>query len=172
MTVRMIEIEYAREAVHAGIGECFEVAKLETHDDGRAARRLHVIPKLAVASRMAEYGVSQAEAVRILLAEPYLPAVEGMPPVLAEPVWRDGAALHRGEVQRVMATLGFTPLDSRVDDRPIDPTALLRRDEVSAKLVSDVRMRIADLRQALREPQEDRDPHAAPSRSATTGPGA
>lgn len=166
-----VEVEYAREASHAGVGDCYEVAVLVTHDNGHTMRRIQVFPCWSVAARMAEYNVSQAEAIRILLAEPHLPGARpDVPPVLADPIWRRGADAHRAEVDQAFATLGFDPLDARVEDRPTDPTSLMLEVGWSADEVSALRMRVADLRQALREhapTRLDSAPSAVPADAAS-----
>lgn len=178
-----VEIEYVREADHPGVGPCFEVARVVTYDDGRTERLLRIYPQWAVAARMAEYGCTQEQAVRILVAEPHLPRSNFVPSVIADPLWRRGAQRHIDAVERAMATLGFNPLDGRFEDQPRDPTALLRQVDVPAELVEELRFRHADVRASWREmatagvgiPESSRpgipEPLAVPTETAARLPG-
>lgn len=158
-----VEVEFVREAVHEQMGgECYEVATLVTWDDGRTDRLLRVMPVWTVAARMAEYNCSQAQAVRLILAEQYVP-VDGLPSVLTDPLWRRGAEQHVQVAEQTFAGLGFRPLDARAEDRPADPTALMRQREWPADFVRELRGVVADQRQALRERA---DPAPAPAEVA------
>ena len=146
-----VEVEYVEQQYEPGMNcEMFRVATLTTHDDGRTTRFLRLFPTWAVAARMAEYGVSQAQAVRILLAEPYIADRPSTPEIFADPLWRRGALEHVAKVERVVAEAGFNPLDARVEDVPADPTALMRQHTVPAELVEEIRLRHADARAAWR----------------------
>lgn len=146
-----IEIESVEQVDEPQLGPVFRIIEVITRDDGRTERFLRIHPVWAVAARMAEYDVSQAQAVRMLLAEPYLPDRPDVPAIFSDPLWRRGAADHAAAAERAVATLGFMPLDARVEDVPADPSAVMRRLDVPAGLVAELRMRHAEQRAAWRE---------------------
>jgi len=151
--VDRVEVEFVREASHGAMGgPCFEVATLVTLAAGQTRRMLTVYPVWAVAARMAEYGVEQPEAVRMLLAERHMPGTDEVPPVLADPLWRRGAEAGRAEHERVHDALGFAPLDDRLPGESADPLAPMLARAWSADEVNAARLVVADLRQELREP--------------------
>lgn len=146
--MKHIEVEYAEMAKRAG-EDTYRVAMLYTNDDGSTDRILHIMPAWSVEARMAEYGVDRAEAVDILIAEPLLPPNDDVPPVLAAPLWRDGAAEHRATVAELTAHVA--PLGRRVDGDAPDPLDLLRSRDIPASTVEALRMEVAEVRSALRD---------------------
>lgn len=150
-----VEVEYVEHVHEPGLGtNVFRVAQVVTHDDGRTDRILRIIPTFAVAARMAEYACDQEQAVRLLLAEPYMPDRPATPQIYADPIWRRGAAEHVEAAERTVAELGFDPLDLRAvpdGDDVEHPARVMVELDVPAELVSELRFRHAEQRAAWRD---------------------
>ncbi|HVL62408.1 MAG TPA: hypothetical protein VM430_13510 [Microbacterium sp.] len=154
-----VEVEYIERAYEPALGtDTFRIAKVVTDDDGRTHRLLRVEPTFSVAARMAEYGCSQEQAVRLVLAEPHMPDRPEVPQIFADPVWRRGAADHLGRVEQVATELGFDPLDLRTvpdGDDVEHPARVMAELDVPDELVAELRMRHAEQRAAFREATAD-----------------